>query len=239
MGESNSRTNSRPFRRDPEVRIRAWRETLPPKTQIRPEFARSAAEAVLLKRARSGDTAAFGELAERCRAPLERIARRILRDEADAEDSVQDSLLSAFVNLRSFDGRSTFLTWATRITINCCLMRLRGRRRHHEKCVDSEIVEKVYAGAGSAAPNPEQIVTRDSEESRLHLAIATLPQKLRVAVEIKELQDRTVQETASMLGLSVPAIKARLFRAKGLLKRRLSPKWGSSAIVLPRRRTAG
>jgi RNA polymerase sigma factor (sigma-70 family) len=90
-----------------------------------------------------------------------RIARRILRDEADAEDSVQDSLINAFVNLRSFDGRSTFLTWATRITINCCFMRLRGRRRYYEKRLDSEIAEKVYTEVGCTALNPEQIVARD------------------------------------------------------------------------------
>jgi len=193
-----------------------------PKSRNCPEFTKVSVDLFLLQRARSGDSAAFAELSERCRLPLTRIARRILRNEADAEDCVQDSLLNAFVKLRSFDGRSAFLTWATRITINCCLMRLRVRRRYHQACFDSEITEEVYGSIGRMTLNPEQIITRSVEERQLHLAIASLPEKLRIVVEIKELQDRTVREVASLLGISATATKARLRRAKGLLKRRLS-----------------
>ena len=181
------------------------------------DWAKHSAESALLESAKSGDTSAFGELSERCRAPLFSIARRILRDEADAQDSVQDSLLKAFVNLTRFEGRSTFLTWTTRITINCCLIRLRNRRKHHERHV--EVSPKEHNEFSCAELNPEQAVGGDEEKRLLHLAIDALPETLRKVIEIKELQDRTTEETASLLGISVMATKARLFRAKGLLKR--------------------
>src|SRR5271170_1711310 len=198
MRRSDSLTNSGPFGRASEARNGEWSCARLPNARTCFEFATNAAEPRLLERARSGDTAAFGELSERCRASLERTALRILRDHAEAEDSVQDSLVKAFVNLQSFDGRSAFLTWATRITINCCLIRLRNRRRVYEKRLDAEIAEEMYREIGCTTLNPEQIVTRDVQEQHLRLAIASLPEKLRIAVEIKELQDRTLREAAAL-----------------------------------------
>jgi RNA polymerase sigma-70 factor (ECF subfamily) len=198
---------------------RIWSYAPAVKLENRLDWARHAAESALLESAKSGDTSAFGELSEQCRAPLFSIARRILRDEADAQDSVQDSLLKAFVNLTRFDGRSTFLTWATRITINCCLMRLRRRRKHQETHVEVEVSAKEPKEMGGTQRNPEQAVREDEEKRLLHLAIDALPEKLRRVVEIKELQDRTTEEAASLLGISVMATKTRLFRAKALLKR--------------------
>jgi RNA polymerase sigma-70 factor, ECF subfamily len=180
-------------------------------------------DSALLNRARLGDATAFGELSERCRVLLGRIARRILRDNSDAEDAVQEALLNAFVNLNKFAGRSKFSTWATRITINCCLMKLR-KHRYFESCLDPEVIGEMVASLRDRPQDPEQIVTRDLEGKRLHAAIASLPKKFRIVVETKELQDRTVVEVASLLNLSEATTKARLFRAKRTLKRRLSPK---------------
>ena len=225
----------RPLRFCPEGRIRRWGFAPAAGTRTSSGCAKNSSEPRLLERARSGDHCAFGELSERCRAPLLSIARRILRDESDAQDSVQDSLLNAFVSLGRFDGRSTFLTWATRITINCCLMRLRSRRKHYERRVDADVTEEEYKEIGCAALNPEQATTRDEEKRLLHLAIAALPETLRTVVEIKELQERSMKEAASLLGISLTAAKSRLFRAKGLLKRRLSSEWVRAISV---RRTA-
>lgn len=216
----------RPFRFSPKGPIQRWGFAPAPERGTWPGCAKTTVESCLLKRARSGERSAFDELSERCRASLLRIARGILRDEADAQDSVQDSLLSAFVNLKRFDGRSTFLTWATRITINCCLMRLRSRRKYYERRVNAQVTDEQYKEIGCATPNPEQTAIRDEEKRLLHLAIDVLPEPLRMVVEIKEIQDRSLEETASLLGISVTAAKARLFRAKGLLKRRLCSKWG-------------
>jgi RNA polymerase sigma-70 factor (ECF subfamily) len=165
----------------------------------------------LLERARLGDATAFGELSERCRAFLGRIARRILRDNSDTEDAVQEALMNAFVNLKSFDGRSKFSTWATRITINCCLMKLR-KHKYFENSLDPENMREADGSLRQQPPDPEQVVARDLEVRRLHVAIASLPKKLRIVVEKKELQDRTIVEVASLLKLSEATTKARLFK---------------------------
>jgi hypothetical protein len=100
-------------------------------------------------------------------------------------------------------------------------MRLRSRRKHHKR----RITDGEHKEIGCATLNPEQVTRRAEETRLLHLAIDALPEKLRKVVEIKELQDRTAEEAASLLGISVPATKARLFRAKGLLKCLVSSKW--------------
>jgi len=100
-------------------------------------------------------------------------------------------------------------------------MRLRSRRKHYERRVDKAVTHEEYEEIRCVRLNPEQVASRDEEEKRLHFAIDALPEKLRSVLEIKELQERTMEETASLLGISVTAAKARLFRAKGLLKRRV------------------
>lgn len=215
----------RPFQVLPKRPLRKWKRVPVPEMQAWPGCVKNLAGPDLLERARRGDHAAFGELSERCRAPLLGAARRILRDEAEAQDSVQDSLLKAFLNLGRFDGRSTFLTWATRITINCCLMRLRSRRKQNERHIDADVTGEKHKEIECEALNPEQRAARHEENRHLHRAIDALPETLRVAVEIKELQDRSMEETAVLLGISVTAAKSRLSRARGMLRRRLSVKW--------------
>jgi hypothetical protein len=98
--------------------------------------AQSLAEQELLTRARGGDQAAFGELCRRPEPRLLRTARHILRNEEDARDAVQEVLLSGFINLSKFDGRSSFFTWVTRIAINSSLMQLRKRRQFFLRLAD-------------------------------------------------------------------------------------------------------
>jgi RNA polymerase sigma-70 factor, ECF subfamily len=216
----------RPFGSSPGRQIR--RKGVASHTETRNcfECTKKSAESGLLERARNGDHSAFGELSEQCRARLLAVARRIVRNETDAQDSVQDSLLSAFVNLRRFDGRSTFFTWVTRITINCCLMKLRSRRKYHGSRTERECTGEEYEEIKCAALNPEEAAARDEESRILRAAVGSLPKTLRIVVEMKDLQDRSIQETASLLGISVGAAKARLFRARGLLGGRLSARWG-------------
>ena len=184
-------------------------------------FGGASTEPALLKRAKNGDVSSFGELSERCRSRLVGVAYRILRNKFDAQDAVQDSLLRAFVNLEKFHEQSAFLTWATRITINSCLMRLRSRHSHLEQYLDAAIRGEKYLEIPSATPDPEGIVLRQEQEQLLRAAIGALPKKLREAIELKELRELTLEEVASALGASLSATKARLHQAKGVLKRRL------------------
>ena len=176
------------------------------------------AEKELLARARGGDQAAFGELCKRSEPRLMRTARHIVRNEEDAQDAVQEALLNAFRNLSTFDERSSFFTWATRIAINSSLMQLRKRRQFFLRFTDDASEDLALK---DPAPDPEALLAEKDEQKLLHEAIRSLPRNLRIVVELKQFWDCSVEETAAALSISSPAAKARFFRAKETLKNRL------------------
>jgi RNA polymerase sigma factor (sigma-70 family) len=184
-----------------------------------PEF--SIAETRLVEAAKGGQSKAFGILCERHAQQLLRIAHRITRSREDAEDAVQEALLKAFVHVRDFDGRSSFATWLTRIAINSALMILRKKRGSLETAM-----ENTELGGGEfdctiadAQPNPERRCAKKEEERLLKKAVQRLRPALREVVEIQHLQERSMQETAQMMGISVAAAKGRLFHAKAALRK--------------------
>ena len=145
--------------------------------------------------------------------------RRITRNHEDAEDAVQDAFLRAFLHLQSFDGRSTFSAWLTRIGINSALMILRKRRNSREVIQAKDSENESSWEAKDSAPNPEQ---EYAEQERLRLlrgVIAGLRPSIRRALEIHTLQGRSVEETASDIGISVCAAKGRLFHARAALRK--------------------
>jgi len=174
----------------------------------------------LLAAAKSGDTCAFGELCKRHTHKIFRTAHCITRNREDAEDAVQECFLNAFIHLRGFDGRSRFSTWLTRIAMNAALMKLRKNRSRRE--VSRE--ESVSTGElqsehrlADPAPNPEEHYAKSERDLILRDAVAKLRPGIRKAVEI-QLQDCSLNETAEILGISVPATKARLFHARAELR---------------------
>ena len=181
-------------------------------------------EAKLLAAARKGDHLAFGELCRRYQPRILNIAQRVTRNREDAEDAVQNSLFRAFVRLESFDGRSSFFTWLTRITINSSLMILRKRKRSAEIVTYHEaegLRVEALRDFRDDSPDPEASLVRREEEAILREAICRLQPNLRKVVEIQQLDERSLQETARALGLSVTATKARLFRGKMALGKTL------------------
>ena len=178
----------------------------------------SPAEKQLIARARAGDHAAFGELCKRSEPRLLRMARHIVRNEEDARDAVQEALLNAFLNLSRFDERSSFFTWATRIAINSSLMQLRKRRPFLVRFTDDAPEDFAVK---DPSPDPEALLAEKNEQRILHEAIRSLPRNLRIVVELKQFRDCSVEETAAALSISPTAAKARLFRAKQMLKNRL------------------
>jgi RNA polymerase sigma-70 factor (ECF subfamily) len=174
----------------------------------------------LLARARAGEEAAIEELLKRAEPRLLRMARNIVRNEEDAQDAVPEALLNAYVNLSSFDERSSFFTWATRITINSSLMLLRKRRQFFLRFTGDDPQELDFQ---DPAPNPEALLAEKDERRTLKEAIRSLPPTLRVAVEPRQFQERSVQEMASALSISCTAAKARFFRAKEILRNRIVP----------------
>ncbi len=180
----------------------------------------------LVGAAKRGHSMAFATLSERYRQQLFRAAHRITRSCEDAEDAVQDALLRAFVHVRDFDGRSSFGTWLTRIAINSALMILRKKRASLEIAADcnEDFADGPRYEITDHRPNPESRYAQSEEVSLLKKAIQSLRPTLRVVVQIQQLQERPLWETAEVIGISLAAAKGRLFHAKNALRRSVIPK---------------
>lgn len=178
-------------------------------------------EREMVERIRSGDTAACGVCVESHSPTLFRLAFRILGDEAEAEDVLQDTFVSAFKAIGNFDGRSGLGTWLYRIAYNHSLMRLRTKR-------DSISLDE--RDDADAAPLPELAVSDDSpdeliiehETTRLlGEAVNSLPATLREVFVLREIEGMSTAETADKLGISESAAKVRLHRARLALRESL------------------
>jgi RNA polymerase sigma-70 factor (ECF subfamily) len=181
----------------------------------------------LVEAAKLGHSTAFDTLSERYRQQLFRAAHRITRSREDAEDAVQDTLLRAFVHMRDFDGRSKLGTWLTRIAINSALMILRKKRALLEiasDCNDDFAADSLHYEITDHRPNPERRYAQSEEKSMLKKAILSLRPTLRVVVQIQQLQERSMRETAEAIGISLAAAKGRLFHARKALRRSMTPK---------------
>jgi RNA polymerase sigma factor (sigma-70 family) len=181
----------------------------------------------LVEVAQRGYSPAFDTLSKRYRQQLFRAAHRITRTIEDAEDAVQDTLLSAFLHVREFDGRSSFGTWLTRIAINSALMILRKKRTSHEIATDYSdelVAEGLHYKITDHRPNPERHYAQREEAVILKKAIHSLRPALRAAVQLQYPQECSIRETAEAIGISMSAAKGRLFHAKKALRRSLIQK---------------
>jgi len=150
-----------------------------------------------------------------------RIIYRITKNREDAEDAMQDALLQALVHFEDFNGRSTFATWLTRIAINCSLMLLRKRRNAKTVSLNGERdfeASKVIAEVRDPAPDAEARYLQNEREATVRKAIKTLRPTLKNVVELAQLGERSIRETAAIMGLSPAAAKARLFHARKRLR---------------------
>src|SRR5712671_3791937 len=177
----------------------------------------AAADEELVAAAKSGDESAFEILVKRQERKVFRVALRYTRVREDAEDIVQETLQKAFVHLHKFEGKSSFSTWLTRIAINEALMSLRRRRALHEVPADDSSGDNgITPGPdlADASPDPEATYLQKEEARIVSAAIRHLRPGMRRAVELRELGDLSIQETARRMGLSVAAIKGRVFHAR-------------------------
>jgi len=176
----------------------------------------------LVAAAKFGESVAFDVLCERLTPRILRSLLRITKNREDAEDALQDSLLSAFVHISEFDGRSAFSTWLTRIAINSALMLLRKKRTSHEISMDNSADSEERSPSWEMpdqAPNPEKRYAQSERENILHGAISALRPTVRKVIELQQLQEHSMKETAQIIGISVPAAKARLLHAKVALRK--------------------
>jgi len=176
----------------------------------------------LLTVAKTGGRAAFERLVESAVPRVFQSLCRITKNREDAEDALQDALMSAFVNLHNFDGRSSFSTWLTRIAINAALMILRKKRVHREVSIEGPTTpdgEQSYWEIADHAPNPERVYMLEEQGRALRGAVHSLRPAIREVVELQQLQEHSMKETAAMMGISVGAAKARLFHARAALRK--------------------
>jgi RNA polymerase sigma-70 factor (ECF subfamily) len=174
----------------------------------------------------AGDEAAFRLLMQRHNQTLFRTARAILKDDAEAEDAVQDGWLLAYRAMASFRGDSKLSTWLVRIVANEAIARLRKRARSAEIIRiggDSEATETAEAHLNDATPDqPERSATRAETRRLLERKIDGLPEAFRAVFVLRALEEMTVEETAAALGVQEATVRTRFFRARALLRESLA-----------------
>lgn len=185
-----------------------------------PGFRPAGGEEALIRAALAGETEAFQDLASRHAAGVFNLAMLILKNRSEAEEVLQDAMLTAFEKLAGFRGSSSFKTWLYRIARNCSLMRLRKRRREPDPL--PEEWEKP-ADPRPWSENPEAAFGRAELRKVLDEAFGTLPEIYRTAFWLRDVQGMSNQEVADTLGLSLPAVKSRILRARLHLRDRLAP----------------
>ena len=177
----------------------------------------------LVLRAKGKDTRAFDELVTRYQNKIYRLARRMTATEEDAEDVLQEAFVKAYRSLGGFKGKSRFSTWLYRITVNLALMKLRKR-----KLETVPLDQPIDTGDGLVqrdleddALNPlERMIAAESKEI-LDAAIADLPAGHRAVFVLRDVEKLSTEDTAKVLGITIPAVKSRLHRTRIMLKERL------------------
>jgi RNA polymerase sigma-70 factor, ECF subfamily len=182
-------------------------------------------ESVLVSQAREGDTQAFGELVRRYEGKIFRLAQHITQNREDAEDVLQETFLKAYEHLEQFQGQSKFYTWVVRIAVNQALMKLRRRKTDKSVSLDETIdtgEDTIVREIAAWDENPEQRFSREEIGQILESAIQDLEPPYRSVFVLRDMEELSTEETAEALGLSVPAVKSRLLRARLQLREKLT-----------------
>lgn len=192
---------------------------------LHPQNEANPKETEILEKARQGDSLALEALFGQHAPALYRTALRVLGDEAEAEDALQDGLLSAYRNLSRFEGRSQFSSWLTRIVINAALMRRRRQRNRLTVSLDEpQENELPFADLlPHPGPNPHALYVEDELRDLLAVHVAGLSPALRSAFLLRYAGGLSNQETADVLGITPLAVKTRVHRARAELCERLRP----------------
>jgi RNA polymerase sigma-70 factor, ECF subfamily len=189
-------------------------------------------ERKLVERAKRGDPLAFRAIMERHNQRLYRVARAVMKNDTEAEDVVQETYLRAFSNLSKFRGESSLATWLTRIALNEAL----GRKRKQRPTVTLESVEAtqetsaqiIQFPAMNAETDPERSAAQHEIRKLLERATDALPKPFRVIFVMRDVEEMSIEETASHLGIRPETVKTRLHRARRLLRQSLDSQLAST-----------
>jgi RNA polymerase sigma-70 factor (ECF subfamily) len=182
-------------------------------------------ESTLVAQSREGDTVAFGELVRRYEGKIFRLAQHVTQNREDAEDVLQETFMKAYEHLDQFKGDSKFYTWIVRIAVNQALMKLRRRKTDKSVSLDETIdtgEDTITREIAAWDEDPEQRFSRDELGGILDTAIQSLEPPYRSVFVLRDIDELSTEETAEALGLSVPAVKSRLLRARLQLREKLT-----------------
>jgi len=187
----------------------------------------------LVALARAGRESAIRKIVQRYNRRLYRVARAVLRDDAEAEDAVQETYVKAFANLDSFRGDAALATWLTRIALNEAL----GRRRRRKTRADFNAsltgddptgASVIMFPSSISASNPELDVARQQIRSLLEKAVDELPESFRVVFVLRDIEDMSIEETARQLSIRPQTVKTRLHRARARIRELLRQQFSSA-----------
>jgi RNA polymerase sigma-70 factor (ECF subfamily) len=200
-------------------------------TARRPNRSTDIPELELLDRIKAGDRTAFVALMRRHNQKLYRTARSVLRDDAEAEDAVQEAWIIAYRSLAGFRGDAKLSTWLVRIVVNESIGRLRKHKRDaevirlgHGDDRDEQTQETTMdeTPAVQAEAQPEGMALRGEMRKLLEAKIDLLPETFRTVFMLRAVEEMTVEETAAALGIPEPTVRTRFFRAKSALREALA-----------------
>lgn len=180
-------------------------------------------DATLVRCIAAGDVAAFESIMRRYNRRMYRLARAMMRNDADAEDALQEAYVKAFHGLARFRGEASLSTWLARIVHNECLMRMRRDARRENvipMARDADLSDREIPG--DAIERPDVAAMRSQVRALLERHIDALPETLRTVFVLRAIEDLPVHEVADCLGLSEVAVRHRHFRARSLLREALA-----------------
>ena len=181
-------------------------------------------EPLLVAAAKAGDIPAFETLVGRYERKIFRLTQNITQNREDAEDAMQEAFLKAYEHLSEFQGNSRFYTWLVRIAVNQALMKLR-KRRPNQVSLDEEVdtgEDMVTREVEDWGPSPEERYEQTELSQILSTVVGELEPGFRIVFQLRDIEELSTEETAEALGLSVPAVKSRLLRARLKLRQKLN-----------------
>ncbi|VTR98910.1 rna polymerase sigma factor : RNA polymerase sigma factor, sigma-70 family OS=Planctomyces limnophilus (strain ATCC 43296 / DSM 3776 / IFAM 1008 / 290) GN=Plim_3811 PE=4 SV=1: Sigma70_r2: Sigma70_r4_2 [Tuwongella immobilis] len=193
-----------------------------------PSSAPPPSDSQLLLELRAGEAKAFEAFVRRFCNPFFYVAKRILRNEEDTRDAVQEAFLLAFRALPQFDGRSQLSTWVHRIVLNVALKKYRTQQRHPEQSIESLLPHFVEDEHHEVGPqffqsSVEAWVSREEQRAIIHEKINQLPESYRTVILLRDIEGLNTEETAELLEISTMLVKTRLHRARQALRTLLEP----------------
>ena len=185
-------------------------------------------DAALIAGLKSGDSGAFEKLLREYGPRLLRLARRILANEDDARDALQDAMVAVYRSIGKFESTSALSTWLHRIVVNAALMKLRSKRRHPEEDIEKYLPRFVADGHQVEPSTPwtesaDKVIEREELRASVRAAIEKLPDNYRIVLHLRDIEELSTAETAEILGTAKNVVKIRLHRARQALRTLLDP----------------